>query len=63
MLCVIGDGLSSTAAHRHAAPLLLELRPRLEGAGLQIGPVVVAHQARVALGDEIGEALHARYRC
>ena len=59
VLCVIGDGLSSRAAHRHAAPLLLELRPRLEGAGLQIGPVVVAHQARVALGDEIGETLHA----
>ena len=42
------------------SPLLLELRPRLEDAGLRLGPVVLAHQARVALGDEIGAALHAR---
>jgi ethanolamine ammonia-lyase small subunit len=60
LLCVVGDGLSSSAVHRHAVPLLLELRPRLESAGLQIGPVVLAHQARVALGDEIGELLQAR---
>ena len=60
LLCVIGDGLSSSSVHRHAVPLLLELRPRLESAGLQIGPVVLAHQARVALGDEIGELLRAR---
>jgi len=59
VLCVIGDGLSSRAVHRHAVPLLLELRPRLESAGLQMGPVVAARQARVALGDEIGELLRA----
>ena len=60
LLCVVGDGLSSKAVHRHAVALLRELRPRLEGAGLRIGPVVLAHQARVALGDEVGAALHAR---
>lgn len=59
VLCVIGDGLSSSAVHRHAVPLLLELRPRLESAGLQMGPVVAAQQARVALGDEIGQLLRA----
>jgi ethanolamine ammonia-lyase small subunit len=58
VLCVIGDGLSSRAVHRHAVPLLLELRPRLESTGLQMGPVVAARQARVALGDEIGQLLH-----
>ena len=57
---MIGDGLSSRAVHRHAVPLLLELRPRLESAGLQAGSVVLARQARVALGDEIGEVLRAR---
>jgi ethanolamine ammonia-lyase small subunit len=59
VLCVVGDGLSSKAVHGHAAALLLELRPRLEGAGRRLGPVVLARQARVALGDEIGEALGA----
>jgi ethanolamine ammonia-lyase small subunit len=59
VLCVVGDGLSSSAVHRHAVALLLELRPRLEGAGLQMGPMVAARQARVALGDEIGQLLHA----
>jgi ethanolamine ammonia-lyase small subunit len=60
VLCVVGDGLSATAVHRNAAALLVELRPRLAAAGLQCGPVVLAHQARVALGDPIGEALNAR---
>ncbi len=57
---VVGDGLSAVAAERHALPLLLELRPRLEAAGLAVGPVAVARQCRVALGDEVGAALRAR---
>ena len=66
VLCVTGDGLSALAVHRHAAALLIELRPRIEAAGqhefarLRLGPVVLARQARVALGDEIGAALQAR---
>ncbi|WP_342619543.1 ethanolamine ammonia-lyase subunit EutC [Rhodoferax sp. GW822-FHT02A01] len=60
VLFVVGDGLSSKAVHRNAQALLLELRPRMEVAGLRIGPVVLAHQARVALGDEIGELLRTR---
>jgi len=59
LLCVIGDGLSATAVHQSAAALLVELRPYLDRAGLRIGPVVLARQARVALGDPIGEALNA----
>jgi ethanolamine ammonia-lyase small subunit len=59
-LCiVIGDGLSSLAAQRHAVPLLAALRERLRD-DPPIGPVVVATQARVALADDIGEALGAR---
>ncbi|HGM5291344.1 ethanolamine ammonia-lyase [Serratia ureilytica] len=46
------------AAANH--PLLLALRPYLDTLGLAIAPVVLAHQARVALGDEIGECLQAR---
>jgi ethanolamine ammonia-lyase small subunit len=60
VLCVVGDGLSALAVHRHAAPLLVELRPRLEAAGMSLGPVVLARQARVALGDPVGAALQAR---
>lgn len=56
---VVGDGLSARAVQQHALPLLLELRPRLEAEGRAIGPVVVAQQARVALGDEVGTLLQA----
>lgn len=55
---VVADGLSSAAVHAHAAPLIAALSPRL--AGLRLGPVAVARQARVALADEVGEALSAR---
>jgi ethanolamine ammonia-lyase small subunit len=55
---VIGDGLSAFAASRQAIPLLQAVRPKL--ADWTIGPVVVARQARVALGDEIGELLDAK---
>jgi ethanolamine ammonia-lyase small subunit len=60
VLCVVGDGLSATAAHRHATALLAELRPLLDDMHLLLGPVVLARQARVALGDPIAEALNAR---
>ncbi|MGJ7507026.1 ethanolamine ammonia-lyase subunit EutC [Variovorax sp. GT1P44] len=56
---VIGDGLSSLAVSRHAAPLLAELRRHLP-AELSVAPIVIASQARVALADEVGEALGAR---
>jgi len=57
---VVGDGLSPLAVHRHAVPLLLELRPRLEAQGQAVTAVAVVHQCRVALGDEVGAALQAR---
>ncbi len=57
---VVADGLSSTAIHAHAAPLMAALLPRAAAQGWRLGPVVLAHQARVALGDEIGELAGAR---
>ena len=57
---VIADGLSSTAVHAHAAPLVEALLPAVREAGWRLGPVVVARQARVALGDAVGELLGAR---
>jgi ethanolamine ammonia-lyase small subunit len=54
---VIADGLSAFAAERHALPVLHGVRDKLHG--WQIGPVIVAEQSRVALGDEIGQILGA----
>ena len=54
---VLADGLSATAVQRHAATLFLACRERL--AGWSLAPPVIAAQARVALGDDIGEALGA----
>lgn len=56
---VLGDGLSAVAVQRHALPVLQALREALAGA-LTLAPPVVARQARVALGDEIGQLLQAR---
>jgi len=59
LLFVVGDGLSSLAVARQAAPLLAEVRARWPE-GWRAGPVVIARQSRVALADEVGEALGAR---
>ncbi|MBU9580888.1 ethanolamine ammonia-lyase subunit EutC [Ralstonia mannitolilytica] len=56
---VIADGLSALAVQSHAVPLLCSVRERLP-AGRSIGPVAIAEQSRVALGDEIGALLGAR---
>jgi ethanolamine ammonia-lyase small subunit len=57
---VVADGLSARAGQTHSVPLLAALVPRLRDQGWRMAPVVVAEQARVALGDEIGAALRAR---
>lgn len=59
LVFVIADGLSAEAVERHAVPLLRALRPRMTD--WRIGPVTIAEQARVALGDEIGQAARARF--
>jgi ethanolamine ammonia-lyase small subunit len=67
LLLVLGDGLSPVGIQGHARPLLNVLRehllrlpsPHLPHTPLRLGPVVVASQARVALGDDIAQALHA----
>jgi ethanolamine ammonia-lyase small subunit len=57
---VMADGLSSAAVHTHAVPVLAALASGLTGKGQLAAQVVLAHQARVALGDEIGERVGAR---
>jgi ethanolamine ammonia-lyase small subunit len=58
LVLVVADGLSALAVTRHAQPMLKAIRAQLPG--WTIGPVVLAEQARVALGDEVGELLGAR---
>lgn len=60
LVIIISDGLSSHAAHRQAPSLLVHLLPMLAEAW-EMGPLVIATHGRVALQDEIGEALGARW--
>ena len=53
----IADGLSALAVHRHAVPLLDVVLPNLDW---RIAPIAIVEQARVAIGDEIGELLGAK---
>ena len=55
---ILADGLSAVAVERHALPLLDSLLPLL--GEWKAGVVCVATQARVMLGDEIGQMLGAK---
>ena len=57
LVLVVADGLSALAVERHAAAVIGELWTRT--AGWRVAPVCVVEQGRVAIGDEIGEALDA----
>ena len=49
---VVGDGLSPLASMCNALPVVVALRALLHD--WELNPVVIAEQARVALGDEVG---------
>jgi ethanolamine ammonia-lyase small subunit len=55
---IVADGLSATAVHRHAGPVLDALLPLLEG--WKLAPMFLVEQGRVAIGDEIGELIGAK---
>jgi len=57
---VVADGLSSSAVDLNAVPLIEALVPKLSALKLETAPIVLASQARVALGDPVGEALRAK---
>jgi ethanolamine ammonia-lyase small subunit len=57
---VVADGLSAIAVHANAQPLLHRLWPAMIERGWRLASPVIATQARVALGDEVGELLGAR---
>ncbi|MDY0745449.1 ethanolamine ammonia-lyase subunit EutC [Paucibacter sp. R3-3] len=55
---ILADGLSAAAVQAHAVEVAQALRATLPS--LTLAPPIIATQARVALGDEIGEQLGAR---
>jgi len=55
---VLGDGLSSVALQRHGPPLVAAILPLVSH--LKLAPLIIAEQARVAIGDDIGQALAAK---
>lgn len=57
---IVADGLSAAAAHAHAAPLIAAFEAHRALAGWTLAPIILASQARVALGDEVGQLLRAR---
>ncbi len=57
LVFVIADGLSSQAAALHAIPLIDRTIARLNG--WHVGSIVIATQARVAIGDAIGQLMNA----
>lgn len=57
LIIVLADGLSARAAMESGVALVHELCARLQG--WNIGPLIVATQARVALGDEIAALFSA----
>jgi ethanolamine ammonia-lyase small subunit len=60
LLIVIADGLSSTGVAANAPDVVAALLPMAKKAEWSIAPIALASEARVALGDDIGEILGAR---
>lgn len=60
VLVMVSDGLSAVAATSHAPAVMATLLPGLHNLGLNVAPLILATQARVALADEAAELLGAR---
>lgn len=58
LLFVVADGLSASAVQNHAAALFHACLPQL--APFSVGPIVLARQARVAIGDDIAARFAAK---
>jgi ethanolamine ammonia-lyase small subunit len=56
---LLADGLCALGVQVHAPAVLARIAAGLPAIGLEAGPVVVAGQGRVALGDVVGEAIGA----
>jgi len=56
---VVADGLCASGVQQQALALLSVLVSALAKAGFTPGPIIIAQQARVALGDDVAEAVQA----
>lgn len=57
---VLGDGLSAIAVALNGAAFMVAMAQQLQARNLSVSAVILAHQARVALGDDIARALGAQ---
>ncbi|OJU51858.1 MAG: ethanolamine ammonia-lyase [Bacteroidales bacterium 45-6] len=58
---VVADGLSSKAVHRNAIPMIQHMLGYLAQLKFRLSPVVIAEQARVGLGDAVGEIIKSTF--
>ncbi|MGH7153243.1 MAG: ethanolamine ammonia-lyase subunit EutC, partial [Acetobacteraceae bacterium] len=56
---VVVDGLSAQAVQSHAVPVLAAALPALRAEGWRLGPLVLVHHGRVAIGDAVATQLGA----
>lgn len=61
IVIIIADGLSAEAVNENAFELLKLLIPRLTASGLNIAGICLVEQGRVAIGDEIGSGINAKF--
>ncbi|WP_018622507.1 ethanolamine ammonia-lyase subunit EutC [Spirosoma luteum] len=57
---IVADGLSATAIHKNAGPVVTLLVEQVRKAGYSLAPIVLVEQGRVAITDAIGELLRPR---
>lgn len=57
---LVADGLSSVAVNTHSVPLLRLLIEECKKERLDVAPVFLVEQGRVAISDDIGERVKAR---
>ena len=60
LVLVVSEGLSAVAAQRQVGPFLEAFLPLAAGRGLELGPICLVAGGRVAVGDDVGQALGAR---
>ena len=58
---IIADGLSAAAVNENTYKLLKHLVPMLIASKYKIAPLCLAEQGRVAIGDDIAQALNAKF--
>ncbi|GAB2591832.1 ethanolamine ammonia-lyase subunit EutC [Spirosoma areae] len=57
---IIADGLSATAIHKNAPPVVTAFVEKVRQAGYSLAPILLVEQGRVAITDAIGELLRPR---